>query len=101
MPDIKIDYAKLQNAIAVIDSEAKKLRELFDKQNENFKQLEDNQMWNGTANQSCIMKYKEVSGKYEDILSNLDKFKQFLSNVGEAYKAINDRANGDIFSSNN
>ncbi len=101
MADIKIDYVKLQNAVASLENETNKLRELFSKQDNNFKLLEDNQMWNGTSNQSCLLKYKEVSGKYEDILSSLDKFKNFLFNVGEAYKAINETANGDVLSSNN
>ena len=101
MADITIDYVKLQNAVMTLDEETKKLRELFNKQDQNFKLLEDNEMWNGSTNQACLLKYKEVSGKYEGILSELDKFKTFLSNVGEAYKAINDKANSDIFTSNN
>lgn len=101
MADIKIDYTKLQNAIILLDNETKKLRELFNKQDNNFRLLEDNQMWNGTSNQSCILKYKDASEKYEDILSNLDKYKQFLSNALEAYKSINDSANNDIFFSDN
>ena len=89
MANIVIDYSKLEDAISKIDNETKKLKELFDRQNNNFKLLEDNKVWYGNSNQNCLSKYKEISGKYEEIISNLDKYKQFLINLGESYKAIN------------
>lgn len=98
MADVLIDYNKLQDAISNIDSEAKKLRELFDKQNNNFKLLEDNKIWYGTSNQNCLAKYAEVSGKYEGIISDLEKYKQFLYNLGESYKSINIEAERKIAS---
>ena len=91
--DIIVDYTKLETAASNLDNEIKKLKELFNKQNNNFKLLEDNKMWYGTACSNCINKYKELSSKYEDIITNLNNYKQFLNNVRDTYKAFNDEAN--------
>ena len=96
-----IDYARLQSAVTTIEKEEKNLRELFDKQNINFEKLENSNDWQGMSKQSCIAKYKELSSKYEEILSNLEKYRLFLFNAGESYKSIVDKANIDNVISNN
>ena len=93
MSGITIDFVKLQNAITSIDNEINKIKELFERQNNNFKKLEDTKMWNGTSSQSCIAKYKELSGKYEEIINNLSNYKRFLINLEASYSSINNEAN--------
>ena len=92
MAEILVDFNKLQESASLIDNEVKHLRELFEKQDSNFELLKDNKLWNGSSNEKCISKYNELKGKYEDILNNLDSYRQFLLKVGEAYKDINDKA---------
>ena len=98
MANITVDYEKLQNSISLIDNEIKKFDQLFGKQNSNFELLVDNNIWYGTSKENCITKYRELKPKYEEVLAGLEKYKQFLINVGESYKAINNEA--DKFASN-
>jgi uncharacterized protein YukE len=94
--DIMVDYTKLENAASSLDNEIKKLKELFEKQNNNFQLLEDNKMWYGTSCTNCINKYKELNVKYEEIITNLNNYKQFLINVKDTYKAFNEKANNSL-----
>ncbi len=96
-----IDYVRLQSAITTIEKEEKNLKDLFDKQNANFEKLENSNDWQGMSKESCIAKYKELSSKYEEILSNLSKYRSFLYNTGESYKSIVDKADIDNVISNN
>lgn len=88
MTKIMIDYNMLDNAVSSIENEINNLKNLFEQQNKNFKLLEDNKMWYGIACQNCIDKYMEISSKYEDVITTLNNYKQFLLNVKESYKAI-------------
>ena len=88
MSKIIIDYNMLDSAVSNIEKEINNLKNLFEEQNKNFKLLDDNKMWYGTACQNCTSKYMEISSKYEDIITTLNNYKQFLLNVKEAYKAI-------------
>ena len=88
MSKIMIDYNMLDNTISNIENEINNLKNLFDQQNKNFKLFEDNKMWYGESCQNCINKYMEVSNKYDDIITTLSNYKQFLINIKEAYKAI-------------
>ena len=96
MADIIIDYNKLETVASNLDREIIKLKELFEKQNNNFKLLEDNKMWYGTACSSCLNKYKELSGKYEEIITNLNNYKQFIINVKDTYKNFQDSMNNIV-----
>ena len=98
MANITIDYNKLQDAITSIDNETKIIKDLLDKQNNNFKMLEDNKKWFGNSNQNCVSKYKELSSKYEEIITNLNNYKQFLVNLGETYKNFNIEAENKVAS---
>ena len=89
MPEIIVDFNKLQESASLIENEINNLRSLFEKENSYFDLLADNKMWLGNSNNNCINKYKEIKTKYEDILNNLGNYKQFLLNVAESYKNFN------------
>ena len=95
-----IDYVRLQSAVTTIEKEENNLRDLFDRQDAIFKKLENGSDWQGLSKQSCFAKYKELSSKYEEILSNLSKYRMFLYNAGESYKSVVDKANVDNIISN-
>ena len=92
MPEVIVDYNKLESAAANLDKEIKHLKELFDKQSSNFQLLDNNKMWYGTSCKNCLNKYNEVKGKYGEIINNLNSYKDFLLNVSEAYKSFNTEA---------
>ncbi len=92
MAEIIVDYNKLQESASLIEKEINNLKGLFDKENSYFELLADNKMWSGTSNENCINKYKEIKPKYEEILSGLNNYKQFLLNVAESYKNFNNMA---------
>ncbi len=101
MSEIIIDYEKVESSIASIEEQIKGLQELFEKQNSNFKLFEDNKMWNGLSNQSCLAKYNEANAKYADIISTLNKYKKFLSDYLVSIKSVNAAGNVDTFFENN
>ena len=89
----QIDYVKLQEAVTAIGNSKDKLQDLFDKENNVFIKMERADAWESISKQRCISKYRELSSKYGEILSNLEKYKQFLLKTGESYKSIIDKSN--------
>ena len=89
MAEIIVDYNKLQKSASLIENEINNLKGYFEKENKYFELLTDNKMWYGSSNTNCINKYRELKTKYEEILTGLNNYKQFLLNVAEAYKNFN------------
>ena len=89
MAEITINYNKIQESVALIEKEINNLKELFEKQNNNFELLSDTKMWFGSSSNSCINKYNELKTKYEDIINGLNNYKQFLLKVAETYENFN------------
>lgn len=89
MAEIMVDYNKLQESAALIEKEINNLKEYFEKENSYFEMLSDNKMWSGNSNNNCINKYNELKKKYEYILNNLNKYKQFLLSISEKYSNLN------------
>ena len=96
MAEIIVDYNKLQEAATLIEKEIEKLKENFNKENSYFDLLADNKMWYGNSNNNCILKYKNVKDKYEDILNSLNNYKQFLLNVAESYRQLDIALNQNV-----
>ena len=96
MDKIEIDYVKLQNIITSLDKETSNLKRLFDLQDNNFKLLDDNSIWSGNSKEVCLKKYNMLSNQYNDIISNLNTYKDYISNAGEAYKILDQNLSNQI-----
>ena len=101
MNNININYEQTCSIIAQLNKELQELDKLLQKQDSNFKLLNDQSVWLSPAQDICIKKYQELSKKHKDIILYLDKYKVFLSSVNETFKMYDEQANKNASSLSN
>lgn len=90
------DSNKFENIILNFGNTISEIDNLFKNEDNNFKEIVENNIWKGDLQESVTDKYNELSKNYDDIISSLNKLKQFMEKTLEEYKRLETSINNDI-----
>ena len=68
------DENKFENIILSIETEAQKINEIFEKNNNIIDKINGTDEWNGIVQEEFINKYKELSSNYNNINESLKTY---------------------------
>lgn len=85
------DTEKFAQIIEKYNSIVKDIRVVFQEENDNFDNVDKNEMWEGSLKNKTFEKYNSLSSKYEEIITSLTKLSDFMNYVLNAYKSLDER----------
>ncbi len=85
------DTEKFAQIIEKYNSIVKDIRVVFQEENDNFDNVDKNEIWEGNLKNKTFEKYNSLSSKYEEIITSLTKLSDFMNYVLNAYKSLDER----------
>ena len=85
------DTEKFAQIIEKYNSIVKDIQIVFQEEDNNFSNVDKNEIWEGNLKNKTFEKYNSLSSKYEEIISSLTKLRDFMAYVLNAYKTMDER----------
>lgn len=94
---IKIsDTNRFENIISNIEVSSIKISEIFDRTDTNMERINGTDTWNGITQEECYNKYKELSSNYGSINDSLKIYTNFMRQIVDNYKNVENQLNNNI-----
>lgn len=90
------DESKFENIILNIENEAKKIREIFEKSNNNIEKINGTEVWSGIVQEEFVNKYKELSNNYANVNESLNTYIKFMRNIVNNYKNLDRKLTNEV-----
>ena len=76
--NIYVNSEGIRNVISNFNAKISTIENIFENENNNIKSIEEKNIWAGELQTSFVTKYQELSSKYDEIISSLKYFVEFM-----------------------
>lgn len=83
----KISYEQVTSTAQSIKSSANNMQQILNNVTQKMNQVGNDDVWKSSAAQQLLMRFKELSSKFEIFYTEIDNYSKFLLRTVETYKA--------------
>ena len=85
------DEQKFKENYEQFESSLIKIKDIFEKQNNEFNSINETEIWTSDTQKDMIVKYNELKDCYEPIEDSLNNFINFMKKVLSDYQRLNNQ----------